>query len=163
MLHEPIPLRRSTRERRSVILDDYVVFLQEHEENNGMMEDDLVNFHQAMQDSNSEKWIQAMNEEYKSMQDNKVWELVPLPEGVKPIGCKWIFKTKRDFKGNMERYKARLVAKGNTQKEGIDFKKTFSPVSSKDSFRTIMTLVAHYDLELHQMDVKTTFLNGNID
>ena len=88
MLHEPVPLRRSTRERRSVIPDDYVVFLQEHEENNGMMEDDPVNFHQAMQDSNSEKWIEAMNEEYKSMQDNKVWELVPLLEGVKPIGCK---------------------------------------------------------------------------
>ena len=63
----------------------------------------------------------------------------------------------------MERYKACLVAKGYTQKEGIDFKETFSPVSSKDSFRTIMALVAHYDLELHQMDVKTTFLNGNID
>ena len=111
-----------------------------------------------MQDSNSENWIEAMNEEYKSMQDNKVWELVPLPEGVKPIGCKWIFKTKRDSKGNVERYKARLVAKGYTQKEGIDFK-----VSSKDSFRKIMALVTYYDLEFHQMDVKTTFLNGNID
>ena len=72
MLHESIPLRRSTRERRSAIPDDYVVFLQEHEENNGMMEDDPINFHQAMQDSNSEKWIKAMNDEYKSMQDNKV-------------------------------------------------------------------------------------------
>ena len=63
------------------------------------------------------KWIEAMNDEYKSMQDNKVWELVPLPEGAKPIGCKWIFKTKRDSKGNVERYKARLVAKGYTKKE----------------------------------------------
>ena len=63
----------------------------------------------------------------------------------------------------MERYKARLVAKGFTQKEGIDFKETFSPVSTKDSFRTIMALVAHFDLELHQMDVKTVFLNGDID
>ena len=59
-------------------------------------------------------WIQTMNEEYKSMQNNKVWELVPLPEDVKPIGCKWIFKTKRDSKGNVERYKARLVAKDYT-------------------------------------------------
>ncbi|KAL6351159.1 hypothetical protein AAG906_031745 [Vitis piasezkii] len=81
----------------------------------------------------------------------------------KPIGCKWIFKTKRDSNGNVERYKARLVAKGFTQKEGIDFKETFSPVSTKDSFRIIMALVAHYDLELHQMDVKTVFLNGDID
>ncbi len=128
-----------------------------------MMEDDPINFQQAMKSSNSQKWIEAMNEEYKSMQDNKVWELVPLPVGTKPIGCKWIFKTKRDSNGNVERYKARLVAKGFTQKEGIDFKETFSPVSTKDSFRIIMALVAHYDLELHQMDVKTAFLNGDID
>ena len=65
--------------------------------------------------------------------------------------------------GNVKRYKARLVAKGFTQNEGIDFTETFSPVSSKDSFRTIMALVAHFDLELHQMDVKTAFLNGDID
>ena len=97
------------------------------------------------------------------MKDNDVWDLVPLPEGVKPIGCKWIFKTKRDSKGDVERYKACLVAKGYTQKEGIDYKETFSPVSSKNSFRIIMALVAHFDLELHQMDVKTAFLNGDID
>lgn len=160
---EPAPLRRSTRERKNAISDDYVVFINEVEENVGMTEDDPVNFHQAMQDSRSDKWIEAMNEEYKSMQDNSVWELIPLPEGVKPIGCKWIFKTKRDSNGNVERYKARLVAKGYTQKEGIDYKETFSPVSSKDSLRIIMALVAHFNLELHQMDVKTAFLNGDID
>ena len=66
-----------------------------------------------------------MREEYKSMQDNKVWELVPLPEGVKLIGCKWLFKTKRDSNGNVERYKARLVAKGFTQKEGLTLKRLF--------------------------------------
>jgi len=95
--------------------------------------------------------------------DNGIWNLVELPKGVKPIGCKWIFKTKKDSKANVERYKARLAAKGLTQKEDIDYKETFSPLSTKDSFRTIMTLVAHYDLELHQMDVKTTFLNGDIE
>ena len=97
------------------------------------------------------------------MKDNDVWDLVSLPEGAKLIGCKWIFKTKRDSKGNVERYKARLIAKGFTQKEGIDYKETFSPVTSKDSFRIIMALLAHFDLELHQMDVKMAFLNGNID
>jgi len=164
MLHEPAPLRRSMRERKSAISDDYVVFLQENEDpNNGVMEDDPITVRQTIQDPNSEKWIEAMREEYKSMQDNMVWELFPLLEGVKPIGCKWLFKTKQDSNGNVERYKARLVAKGFTQKEGIDFKETFSPVSSKDSFRTIMALVVHYDLELHQMDVKTAFLNGDID
>ena len=64
----------------------------------------------------------AISDDYKSMQDNKVWELVPLLEGVKPIGCKWLFRTKRDSNGNVKRYKARLVAKGFTQKERIDFK-----------------------------------------
>ena len=160
---EPMPLRRSTRERRSAIPDDYVVFLQEHEVDIGMMEDDPINLRQAMESSNSQKWIDAMNEEIKSMKDNDVWDLVPLPKGAKPIGCKWIFKTKRDSNGDVERYKARLVAKGFTQKEGIDYKETFSPVSSKDSFRIIMALVAHFDLELHQMDVKTAFLNGDIE
>ena len=104
-----------------------------------------------------------MNEEIKSMKDNDVWDLVPLLEGVKPIGCKWKFKPKRDSKGDVERYKARLISKGYTQKEGIDYKESFSLVSSKDYFRTIMKLVAHFDLELHQMDVKTAFLNGDID
>ena len=144
-------------------MDDYIVFLQEHEADIGIVEDDPINFRQAMESSNAQKWIDAMNEEIKSMKDNDVWDLVPLPEGAKPIGCKWIFKTKRDSKGDVERYKAFLVAKGFTQKEGIDYTETFSRVSLKDSFRTIMALVAHFDLELHQMDVKTMFLNVDID
>ena len=160
---ELVPIRRSVRERKNAISDDYYVFLEEHDFDIGVLEDDPINFQQVKQSANSHLWINAMKEEIKSMKDNDVWDLVKLPEGVKPIGCKWIFKTKRDSTGNVERYKARLVAKGFTQKEGIDYKETFSPVSSKDSFRIIMALVAHFDLELHQMDVKTAFLNGNID
>ena len=98
-----------------------------------------------------------------SMYMNGVWDLVELPHGCKPVGCKWVFKTKRDSSGKIERYKARLVVKGYSQREGIDFKETFSPVSTKDSFRVIMAIVAHFDLELHQMDVKTAFLNGDLD
>ncbi|RYE20331.1 MAG: hypothetical protein EOP45_11235, partial [Sphingobacteriaceae bacterium] len=86
-----------------------------------------------------------------------------MPEGCKRVGCKWVFKTKLDSNGNIERHKARLVAKGFTQKDGVDYKETFSPVSKKDSLRIVMAMVAHYDLELHQMDVKTAFLNGNLD
>ena len=78
------------------------------------------------------------------------------------ITCKWVYKMKCDSKGNIEKYKARLVEKGFTQREEIDYNETFSLVSCKDSFRIIMALVAHYDLELHRMDVKTAFLNGDL-
>ena len=104
-----------------------------------------------------------MNEEMKSMDQNCVWDLVELLNNCRKVKYKWVFKTKRDAKGNIERFKVRLVAKGFTQKEGIDYKESFSPVSKKDSLRIIMALVAHYDLELHQIDVKTAFLNKNLD
>ena len=104
-----------------------------------------------------------MKEEMNSMASNRVWDLVELPDGIKAIGCKWVFKTKKDSLGNIERHKARLVAKGFNEREGIDYTKTFSHVSKKDSLRIIMALVAHFDFDLHQMDVKTEFLNGNIE
>jgi len=156
------PLRRSQRERRPVNRDDYYTFLGESNFNIGCMPDP-ENYMEAVFNALSDKWIEAMNDKILSMNHNGVWELVEAPIGFKPIGCKWVFKTKKDSKGKVERFKARLAAKGFTQKEGIDYKENFSPVSSKDSFRIIMALVAHYDLELHQMDVKTAFLNGDLD
>ena len=74
------------------------------------MGDDPLNFREAIESSYSRKWINAMGEEMQSMKDNDVCDLVLLPEGMKRIGCKWIFKTKRDSQGNIERYKPRLVA-----------------------------------------------------
>ena len=90
-----------------------------------------------------------MKDEMNSMANNQVWDLVELPKGGKVISCKWVFKTRRDFTGNIEIYKARLVAKGFTQQEGIDYHDTLSLVSNKDSFQIIMALVAHFDMELH--------------
>ena len=104
-----------------------------------------------------------MHDEMNSMYMNGVWDLVELPHDCKSVGYKWVFKTIRDSSRGIERYKARLVVKGYSQREGIDFKENFSPVSTKDSFRVIMAIVAHFDLELHQMDVKTAFLNGDLD
>ncbi|XP_014499207.1 uncharacterized protein LOC106760258 [Vigna radiata var. radiata] len=115
-----------------------------------------------MSSKESNLWYDAMKDEMDSMASNKVWDLVQLSDDVKSIGCRWVFKTKKDSKGNIERHKARLVAKGFTQREGIDYKEIVSPVSKKDSLRIIMALVAHFDFELHQMDVKTTFLNVGV-
>jgi hypothetical protein len=96
------------------------------------------------------------------MSTNRVWDLEEIPKQAKTVGCKWVYKIKYDSRENIERFKARLVAKGFTQREDIDYTVTFSLISYKDSLIIIMTLVAHYDLELHQMDVKTTFLNEDL-
>ena len=97
------------------------------------------------------------------MDQNGVWDLVELPEGCKRVDCKWVFRTKHDSNGNIEWYKAKLIAKSFTQKDGVDYNETFSPVSKNDSFRIIMAMLAHYDLDLYQMDVKTVFMNGNLE
>ncbi|BBG99824.1 transposable element gene [Prunus dulcis] len=155
-------LRRSQRQRKPALGDDYFVYLQGAEHDVNIIEDPAT-FKQAMTSEKRENWFAAMKSELNSMEKNGVWKLVTLPQGCKPIGCKWVYKTKLDSKGQIDRYKARLVAKGFTQKEGIDFNETFSPVSTKDSLRVIMALVAHFDLHLHQMDVKTAFLNGDLE
>ena len=115
-----------------------------------------------MRSPRSWKWMKAMEHEMKLMSTKDVWDLEEIPKGAKTAGYKWVYKTKYDSKGNVGKYKARLVAKVFTQREEIDYYETFSPVSCKDSFRIIMALVAHFDLELHQMDVKTAFLNGDL-
>ena len=96
-----------------MILDDYIVYLQEHEFDMGL-QDDPIFFSQTKQSVNSQKWVAIMKDKMKSMKYNDVWDLVKLLEKVKPIGCKWIYKTKQDSKGNIEIYKTRLVAKGFT-------------------------------------------------
>ena len=109
-----IPLRRSKRERKPVISNAYIVYLQEHEYDVGDVSD-LTTYKEAIVSPQSNFWIDAMKDEMTSMSHNKVWSLVDLPDGCRPIGCKWVFKTKCDVKGQVERYKARLVAKGYSQ------------------------------------------------
>ena len=130
VVEEPqeIALRRSQRERKSTICDDYMVYLHESDFDIGTSTDP-ISFSQAIKSVDSIKWMDAMKDEMKSINQNKAWDLVELPKRYKKVGSKWVFKTKRDSKGNIERFKARLVAKGFTQKEGIDNQETFSPIS----------------------------------
>jgi len=151
--------RRSQRVRKPAIVDDYEVYESEEIQ----MKGDPTSFEEAMRSAHSSEWLEAMQDEMRSMDTNVVWDLVTISKEAKTVGCKWVYKTKYDSKGNVERFKARLVAKGFTQREGIHYNETFCPVSCKDSFRIIMALVAHYDLELHQMDVKMAFLNRDLE
>ena len=102
-----------------------------------------------------------MKSEIDSMYQNQVCDLVDAPEGITPIGCKWIYKRKTDVEGNIQTYKARLVAKGYRQIQWIDYEETFSPVAMIKSIRILLALAPHFDYEIWQMDVKTAFLNGN--
>ncbi|MCO5572909.1 hypothetical protein L7F22_026670 [Adiantum nelumboides] len=88
------------------------------------------------------KWEQAMDEEMAALDVNETWKLVPLTEGKKSIGCKWVYKVKHNANGNISRYKARLVAKGYAQTYGIDYEETFSPIAKMAIVRTIIAVVA---------------------
>ncbi|KAL8118400.1 hypothetical protein AgCh_016069 [Apium graveolens] len=126
-------------------------------------DDDPVTYNEAMSSVDSEKWHSAMKSEMESMYTNQVWTLVEAPEGVKPIGCKWVYKRKIGADGQVETYKARLVAKGFKQRQGIDFDETFSPVALLKSIRILLAIAAYYDYEIWKMDVKTAFLNGELE
>ena len=97
------------------------------------------------------------------MKSNQVWTLVELPKDCKAIENKWILKIKRKTNGSIEKYKARLVAKGYTQQEEIDYEEIFSVVVRFTSIRLTLSIVVSLDSELHQMYVKTTFLNGKLE
>ncbi len=118
---------------------------------------------EALNGQNAKKWEMAMQEEYDSFVVNNIWSLVPLPEGRKPISCKWVFKIKHGVHGEVERYKAIVMARGFTQTYGVDYNETFALVAKFVSIHCILALAAIEDMEIHQMDVKITFLNGDLE
>ena len=103
-----------------------------------------------------------MKEKMDSLLKNETWDLVPLPEGKRALPNKWVYRLKEED-GAKKRYKARLVVKGFSQKKGIYFDEIFSPVVKMTSIRNVLSLVAIDDLHLEQLDVKTTFLHGDLE
>ncbi|KAG8501502.1 hypothetical protein CXB51_003813 [Gossypium anomalum] len=110
----------------------------------------------------SAEWRQAVMEEMKALKNNETWEVSDLPKEKKIVGCKWIFTTKFKPDGCIDRYKARLVAKGFTQTYGLDYDKTFALVAKLNTIRVLLSLAANLDWHLTQLDVKNTFLNGEL-
>jgi len=127
------------------------------------MDDIATSIVEAYASLDADDWKEAIHSEMDSILSKGTWELSKLSFGCKPVGCKWVFKKKLRPDGTIDKYKARLVAKGYTQKEDNDFFDTYSPVARMTTIRVLLSLAVSYGLLVHQMDVKTTFLNGELD
>ena len=116
-----------------------------------------------MNSSEGPLWKEAIKSEVDSILQNHTWELVDLPSGYKPLESKWIFKRKIKADGSIDKYKVRLAIKGYRQQEGLDYFDTYSPVTRINFIRMILAIAVLRNLEVHQMDVKTAFLNGDLE
>ncbi|GJY06732.1 ribonuclease H-like domain-containing protein [Tanacetum coccineum] len=112
---------------------------------------------------NDPDWVEAMQEEMQQFINQKVWQLIPLPDGKIAIGTKWILKNKRDARGIVVRKKARLVAQGHRQEEGIDYDDVFALVARIEAIRLFLAFASYMGFMVYQMDVKSAFLYGEID
>ena len=124
--------------------------------------DEPKSVEEALSDPKSAHWLSAMKSEINSIHMNQVWTLVEPKPNQKIINSKWVFKKKVDL-NNRVSYKARLVAQGFSQRAGIDYSDTFSPVVRFEAIRTILSLSAKLNLKVHQMDVSSAFLHSDLD
>ncbi|KAH9784304.1 hypothetical protein KPL71_009603 [Citrus sinensis] len=149
------PRREIRRPTRFVDMVAYAILI---------VDDDVPStYRETVSNPESIQWKRAMNEEMQSLYTNETWELVKLPKENKAIGCKWVYAKKEGFSRKNEiRYKARLVAKGCAQNEGIDYNEVFSLVVKHSYIRILLAMIAQFDLELVQLDVKTAFLHCDL-
>ena len=144
-------IRQNPERYRFLVINYHDVILMDH--------DEPVSYQEAISSPDSDRCLEAMKSEKQSMYDNQVWTLIDPPNGIKTIGCKWVFKKKTDMDDNVHTFKARLVAKGFKQTHGVDYDETFSPMAMLKSIRILLAIAAYYDYEILKMDVKITFLN----
>lgn len=145
--------RPNYKERDSMDFDSTLMVAESLEPNS---------FEEALKCENSKEWVAAMDDEMKSLDENKTWTLADLPKDRKVVSNRWIYRLKHKTNGELERYKARLVVRGFTQEYGIDYEETFSPVVKFSSIRMILSVAAAEKLFLKQFDVKTAFLYGEL-
>ena len=152
------PSRRySEQAKKPKEYPDYVTYLTCFDQ------DEPETVQEALSGEDREEWSKAMNQEYEALMNNDTWELTDLPPGKNVVRSKWVFKLKRNSSGQIIEHKARLVAKGFSQKFGIDYFETFSPVIRFDSLRLLFALAVKYDLYIDHLDVKSAFLHANLD
>ena len=108
-------------------------------------------------------WVDAMVEEYDSIIYNTVWDVVPRPQGKSVVSSRWLYKVKQVADGSVEKHKVRFVSRGFSHVEGIDYNETFALVARYSSIKSMLALSTQMGWKIHQMDVKTTFLNGKIE
>ncbi|GKB69413.1 zinc finger, CCHC-type containing protein [Tanacetum coccineum] len=126
-------------------------------------EEDPRTYNEAMQSHDATFWKEVIDDEIGFIMENNTCVLSDLSPGCKPLGCKWIFKRKIKVDGTIDKFKARLVIQGFRQKKGIDYFDTYTPVACITTIRLLLALAAIHNLVIHQMDVKTAFLNGDLD
>jgi hypothetical protein len=157
-IHEEIDCeasRRSKRPRTSKSFgDDFAIYL---------MDDTPKTIAEAFASPGADDWKEAVHSEINSILSNGTWKLVDRPYGYKPVGCKWVFKKKLRQGDTIDKYKAKLVVNGYTQKEGEDFFDTYLSVGRLTTIHVLLSLAASHGLLVHQMDVKTTFLNWELE
>lgn len=124
--------------------------------------DDPVTPEEALSRDDAQLWKSAMQEEYEAQMRNGTWTLTDLPAGRKAIRSKWVYKTKLDAEGRPARHKARLVIKGYSQRKGVDYEETYSPVVRHSSLRYLFAIAARLNLDIDQMDAVTAFLQGEL-
>jgi len=162
----PTQLRRSTRIKRIPVRDDDPRFSTtsyshlkssgdpNETENSALTMTDPTSYQDAMSRADAIYWKRACAKELEEFVRQNLFSTVDKPTGRKVVGCKWVFKTKLDEDGQIERYKARLVAQGFSQIPGVDFDKTFAPVTRHQMLQTLLGLANRYKWHIHQMDVK---------
>ena len=123
---------------------------------------ELKTYNEAMASLDAAEWLSACKEEMWTWKDLDVYDVVPWPKGHKVIGSKWVFHVKWGPDGTIQKHKVHIVTQGFTQIKGVDFDQTFVPVAKFSSLCTVFALAAQHNLEVHQMDVKATYLNANL-
>lgn len=158
---EPMIPRRSERVRiPNTRLDDYVTYMCQSDIN---LEDVPLSVKEVLSRPDKEKWRKAMLDEMQSFDENDTWDLVDMPSHGTIVDSKWVFKIKMCDSNSDPVYRARLVAKGFTQKQGLDYDETFSPVVRHSTIRMLFGLSVKLGLKVYHLDVKTAFLNGYLE